>query len=262
MKMNKSTLATILGVAGLSLLKKVHGSKNNEKPFTFTMTFYLEGEDGVLRKDNYENNIVHPDWLQGVDNFILGTKYFLANAENDDPTNMLLEYRQDLQDENPDATGEVIDRWLTDYVYETGEWEAYANTIEDVAVRWYKPDQTKILKEYSQRKIDHLMFTYNFDLDEMNFFIKRFTKHRKPSVNVSLREMIEWSLGMVIEDWVVSIGYYGWLNSDFDSESIREAEVNITDTKLEVNLDNVEPSKRKLVEVMVKEEQKSELRKF
>ena len=42
--MNKEVLATILGLAGISVFKKVSGSRNQEKPFTFTMTFFWKGK--------------------------------------------------------------------------------------------------------------------------------------------------------------------------------------------------------------------------
>src|SRR6056300_1118797 len=135
--MNKASLATILGVAGLSLLKKVSGSKNHEKPFTFTMTFYLEGEEeGVLNEGQYNRTILSRAWLESVRGFIKGTNDFLRYGDEDTPAQMLLEYRQFLQESIPTYIGEFIDQWLTGYIYEQGQWEEYANTIEDVAIQW------------------------------------------------------------------------------------------------------------------------------
>ena len=257
--MNKEVLATILGLAGISVFKKVSGSKNQEKPFTFTMTFYLEGENGPLTRTNYENNIVHPDWLQAVDDFIEGTRFFLKYREDEEPRDMLIQYRQDLHDENPTFVGEAIDKWLTGYMYEQGEWEEYVNTTEDLAIQWISPSHTRILGGTVTQRA-YLEFTYHFDLDQIEFFIKRFYKYGNQKA--SLRAVIAWKLRTVIEDWIIILGYYGNYHREFDRQSIEEAEIFIMDTELEVDLSLIEPSKRRLVEAMVKEEQKSELRKF
>jgi len=249
----KSTFATILGIAGISLLKKVSGSKNQEKPFTFTMTFFLEGEEGALDESQYNRTILNQAWLMSVGDFIKGTNDFIMYGDENTPAQMLLEYRQFLQERIPTYMGECIDNWLTDYIYdEEGEWEEYANTVEDVSIQWILPDDFQVLKNSGPEGQDQVMFTCYFSLDQIIRLTKKEVQYfRSPT----LLEAIKNNLIASIEDWSNVIGY-NWMHD------IAECEVFVTDTKLEVDMDGVDPSQRRLVQEILRENQKSELRKF
>jgi len=251
----KSSLVTILGVAGLSLLKKVSGSKNHEKPFTFTMTFYLEG----LNECQYNKTILNKEWLESVRGFIKGTNDFLRYGDLEDtPQQMILEYREYLNESIPTYIGEFIDQWLTGYNYAgDDQWENHVNTVEDIVVQWALPDDIQILNNHGSENQDQVMFTYHLSLNEI-MKLSRLGDTKKV-----LKEAIALSLMINIEDWINVIAYY-WRPNIEDCEFfiIEECELFVTDKKLEVDVSLIDSSQRKLVEALMKEQASSQLRKF